>query len=272
MIRVTYKTERYDTKINSVEYCEECPCEDNYDSDVDIETGDRKKKSEEETCCGTELSRNEKIFCVDKKSDYVYLLVCTIDDGCCCMSGSTERVTHVSNNFKQIINILMKYVNKTTPYDSIDYDVRSYILVDDTRYVYAQTYAINQSNCECDDGKYIFIWLYNGNKKIPFPDETQEHFENKLTKYESVRTRSEEYHKKLNDICNKITAELSSQIQYEKQMKTDLLQKLNKLCDIDELGFGCAYKLDNAPTTTEKILNNRIAEIRVRKDLKTLQY
>lgn len=257
MIHITYKTEQHDTKINSVEYCDECLDEDSCDSEKDT------------SCCE---SRNEKTFCVNEKSDYIYLLVCETDDGCCCMSGSTEQVMNVSTNFKQIINTLMKYTHKISRHISKDYDIRSYILVNDVRYTYAQTYTINRHQYVCEDANYIFVWLHNGNKNIPFPDETQEHFDNKLREYEAVCIKSKEYHKKIDDMCNKITTELSEQIQQEKQTKKDLLQKLNTICNLSEIKYKHIYDLDDALTVTQKILNDRIAEIRERKDLKTLKY
>lgn len=276
MIHITYKTEHYDTKINIVEFHEECLEEDDWDEnkwdwdDNRWNKDDNKWDSDKETSYCE--SHDGKSFFINEKSDRIYLLVSTIDDCCCCMSGSTEQVTNVSNDFNKIIDVLMKHTNKTPQYDSKYYDIRTYILSNDTQYIYDQTHTINRTKYECEDTNYIFIWLYNGDKNIPFPDETQEHFDNKLKEHEFTRSKSKEYRIKLDELYSKITDELSEQITHEKQIKKDLLQKLNNICNLEEIKYRYVYELDDAVTITQKILNTRIAEIKSRNEQKCIEF
>lgn len=251
MIHITYTTEHHNTTINNVIYCEEI-------INDEIES---------------EYSGHSNTFCIKNKSEFIYLLVSTTEDDCCCMSGSVERVEKVSDSLKQIVDSLIKKNNKSSVYETKYYDIRSYKLHNETSYVrmYEQTYTIDRCKLECDDADYVYIWLHNGEKHIPFPDETQEHFENKLSEYISKCEKSKQYNKVIKDACDKITIELNSQIRFEKQRKNELLRELNNVCNLDSLKYSYVWELQNAPTISEKILNSRIENAKTRKVQKSIE-
>lgn len=248
MIHVTYTTEHHNTKINSVEYCNE--------------------NSDDET-----VPECSNTFCIGDEPEYIYLLVGTTEDDCCCMSGSTEHVEKVSNDLKKIIHTLMKKPDTSNVCGATEYDIRSYRLHNEASYarMYEQTYTIQRDNLECDDVDYVYIWLHCGEKLVPFPDESQEHFENKQLEYNSLCTKSKKHREKIKDARNKIMMELSCQIRQEKQRKKELLRQLNDICNLDDLKYQYVWEIENAPTTTEKILNRRVANIETKNAKKQIK-
>jgi hypothetical protein len=161
---------------------------------------------------------------------------------------------------KVVVNALMKEESESSAY----YDIRSYKLVNETSYIHDKTYTIDINELECDDTVYVYVWLHNDNKNIPFPDESLEHFENKQLEYNLLRIWSLHYRKKINEACNKIISKLNNQLRREEQRKKELICKLSHVCNLEDIKYNRIWELENAPTITRKLLDSHIEEIKMR--------
>jgi hypothetical protein len=173
MIHIGFRKEPRSTRINTVEYREE-----RHD-----EGQDEKEDENEDGCEGERRGEHKgRTFCLGLKTDEIYLLVRLSESDACCMSSVIEEVKRVSTQLKPLVDILRneeKQWQKQHDFnmEDISYEIRKCRLVDHTTYYVLETTLYLLTDVyQVRETQYCFQWLFNGSKKIPFPEETLEHF------------------------------------------------------------------------------------------------